>query len=134
MTHTIWKNSSGPGTLTMPCKVICIIAGGRDYQLTRLDKARLAHIHIDEVVSGGAPGADRGGEEWAAENGIPVKRFSADWTKYGKAAGPIRNREMAEYANTVVLFPGGRGTTSMKLEAKRKGLKIYNLMHPKGGS
>lgn len=108
-----------------------IIAGGRNYILHRHDIRLLDLIlekhNIVEVVSGGCSGADLCGERWAEENYIKIKRFPADWDKYGKAAGPIRNREMAEYADIVALFPGGNGTESMKLEARKAGIKIYDF-------
>ena len=104
-----------------------IIAGGRDYQLTDEDLSFLASLPITEVVSGGATGADAGGEMFAYRVDIPMKRFKADWQTYGRAAGPMRNRQMAVYAEAVVLFPGGRGTNSMFNEAKKYELKIYDL-------
>jgi len=107
-----------------------IIAGGRDYTLTAADYEYLSfmrtQMHIDEVVSGGATGADACGELWAVQCGIPVKRFKADWDAHGNAAGPIRNREMAQYADAVALYPGGRGTSSMKREAEKAGITIYD--------
>jgi hypothetical protein len=102
-----------------------IIAGGRDYQLNHDDVKFLSSLLITEVVSGGATGADRGGEAFAQAKGIPIKVFKADWDKHGRAAGPIRNREMAQYADAVVLFPGGKGTASMMKEATRAGIIIY---------
>lgn len=112
-------NSNGP--------VAVIIAGGRDYQFTEADIAKLDAISIREVVSGGASGADQCGEQWAESRGIPVERFPADWETHGRAAGPIRNRKMAEYADAVVLFPGGRGTASMQKEAEKAGLVVYDF-------
>lgn len=103
-----------------------VIAGGRDYQLTAEDYARLDRLPITEVVSGGARGADTCGEMWATRTGKPVRRFPADWDKYGKSAGMIRNGEMAAYAEAVVLFPGGRGTDNMFQTAVRRGLVIYD--------
>ena len=103
-----------------------VVAGGRDYRITGADEAWLDTLPIREVVSGGASGADAGGESWARKRGIPVKRFPADWNTHGRAAGPIRNRQMAEYAGGVVLFPGGRGTNSMRGEAERRGLQIFS--------
>ena len=114
-----------------------IIAGGRNYVFNREDTARLDAItDITEVVSGGSGwkdritgdlyGADLHGERYANRKGIPVKSFPADWKKYGKVAGPKRNKEMADYADAVVLFPGGRGTASMYSMAKITGLKIYD--------
>jgi predicted Rossmann-fold nucleotide-binding protein len=105
-----------------------IIAGGRDYTLKKKDYDKLREIPITEVVSGGARGADQDGETYAVNSGIPYTRFRADWHKHGKSAGPIRNRQMAEYADAVVLFPGGKGTLNMKEQAERLGLQIYNYM------
>lgn len=108
-----------------------IIAGGRDYQFTDEDFSALDKLHegagIIEVVSGCARGADTCGEEWARRNGIPVKKFPADWKKYGKRAGYIRNSEMAQYADGVALFPGGKGTEMMRLLAKKQGLAVYQM-------
>lgn len=106
-------------------KLITIIAGGRYYRVTEEDEAWLDTLPICEVVSGGASGADAGGEEWARKRGLPVKLFHADWRTHKMAAGPIRNRQMAQYAEALVLFPGGRGTASMQQEARKNGLKIF---------
>ena len=83
---------------------------------------------VTEVVSGGCSGIDRLGEQWAKENKIPVRVFHADWANHGRSAGPKRNRQMAEYADAVILFPGGRGTESMRREAKSAGIKIYEAV------
>lgn len=79
--------------------------------------------HVTEVVSGCARGVDRAGEIWAADHMIPVKHFPADWNRHGKAAGPIRNGEMAEYADGALLLWDGvsRGTTNMKEHMERLG-------------
>lgn len=108
-----------------------IIAGGRDYKLTSKDFERLNAIQISEVVSGGCDGADRDGECYAYALGLPLKQFLADWKNNGRAAGPLRNRQMAEYADAVALFPGGKGTFSMYQEAQRAGIKIYDYRHDK---
>lgn len=106
-----------------------IIAGGRDFVYTELDIAMLDEIaeknDITEIISGGATGADNFGEEFAKINNIKLTIFKADWKTHGKAAGPIRNKRMAEYADCLYAFPGGRGTQSMINEAKRKGLIIW---------
>ena len=57
---------------------------------------------VAEIVSGTARGVDQLGENWADEHGIPVERFPADWDTHGRSAGPIRNEEMAEYADALV--------------------------------
>ena len=87
-----------------------IIAGSRQMTTEAAMEMVLADLGwtITEVVSGGAAGADRLGEAWATRNGIPVKRFPADWARFGKGAGPVRNREMALYAEALVAFWDGR--------------------------
>lgn len=52
---------------------------------------------IIEIVSGGARGVDSLAERLANEENFLLKVFPADWNKYGKSAGPIRNRQMVEY-------------------------------------
>lgn len=110
-----------------------IIAGGRDYvlegQVSDFDQFMQAIVDqlgaVTEVVSGGAKGADSVGMDWAGRKGIPVRVFAPDWDAYGRAAGPIRNRQMAEYADALVCFPGGKGTASMIREAEKVGLRIF---------
>jgi hypothetical protein len=53
-------------------------------------------------VSGGAEGVDTIAIEWAKANHLPVNVFPADWSKHGKSAGPIRNAEMAKYADALI--------------------------------
>lgn len=101
-----------------------IIAGGRDFNNYELLKEKCDLIFSnnkpDEIVSGCAKGADCYGEMYAAENNIPKKVFMADWDAHGKAAGPIRNRQMAEYATHLIAFWDGksRGTKNMIDTAK----------------
>lgn len=108
-----------------------IICGGRDYILNSFDYYELDKLHeklkFTEVVSGGCAGADKGGESWATANKIPITRFVPDWVKSGKAAGPLRNEEMAEYSDICVAFPGGAGTKDMITRAEAWQLKIYKL-------
>ncbi len=90
------------------------------YQLDRLIK-RYDNVRI---ISGHAKGADTLAERYAAEKGIQMQAFPAEWNKYGKAAGPIRNRTMLEYAEeetpVVAAFWDGksRGTENMLKLAK----------------
>jgi hypothetical protein len=106
-----------------------IIAGGRDYLLQDDDVSKLDSIkdQITQVVSGAAKGVDACGELWARQNNIPIKMFPADWKSYGKKAGYLRNKQMAEYADACVLFCGGKGTQMMFDLATEYGLKIYDF-------
>lgn len=78
-----------------------IIAGGRNYALTTDDHAWLDTLNITTVVSGGATGADFGGEQWAKSRGVPIVCFEANWTAYGKAA--VRS-ETEKWLNTLMLW------------------------------
>ena len=121
-----------------------IIAGGRKYDdyntlRTECDKILSRKFADPEcevvVVSGGATGADALGEQYASERGLIIERHPADWKKNGRAAGPIRNAEMADISDALIAFWDGqsRGTKSMIDLAKRKGLQVaivrYDLMN-----
>lgn len=66
------------------------------------------HLHDVEVVCGMANGADKLGEEFAIDHNLQVKYFPADWDKYGKQAGYIRNKQMAEYCDYCICFYDGK--------------------------
>lgn len=109
-----------------------VIAGGREFDNYELLKAAVSEVLGKhplsqlEVVSGAARGADRLGERWARENGVALRQFPADWNQHGKRAGYLRNEEMADYADAVLVLPGGRGTDHMAQSAKRRGLKLFD--------
>ncbi len=111
-----------------------IVAGGReftDYSFVsrRLDFFTRTH-EFKELVWGFATGVDTLGKEWADLNGIPAKPFKADWDKFGKPAGPMRNEQMAEYGDWLVAFWNGKssGTKNMIDEAfiHEIGITIYS--------
>ena len=108
-----------------------IIAGSRDirdYSLVFSILEKIMSLTIEEVVSGCANGVDSLGERWAEENNIPVKHFPADWDKHGKAAGPIRNCQMAAYADAaVVIHNGSRGSKHMIETMKKLGKPVYEV-------
>jgi hypothetical protein len=81
---------------------------------------------VTEVVSGHSGNVDFAGEEWALLRSIPVKIFPADWS-LGRKAGPIRNRQMAEYADALVAVWDGksRGTLDMIRAATINGLTVH---------
>lgn len=107
-----------------------IVAGSRDFENYELLKNKLDKLLINQkevqIVSGGCRGTDKLGERYAKENGYSLKIFKADWGKYGKKAGPLRNKQMAEYAEGLVAFykEGSKGTKNMIEEAGKMGLKI----------
>lgn len=109
--------------------MITIIAGSRNIWDYNKVKAAVKNsgFDIDTVVSGTAGGVDRLGERWAKDNDIDVKRFPAEWGKYGKRAGYLRNKKMAEIADALVAIWDGKskGTKHMINIAEEKGLKVY---------
>lgn len=107
-----------------------IIAGSRnfldyDYLVKVLNESNLINS-VEEVVCGMARGADLLGKRFAEEHNIPVKEFPADWNKYGKRAGYIRNQQMAEYGTDVLVFWDGisRGTKHMTDISRKMGLPV----------
>ena len=103
-----------------------VVAGGRDFSDYKLLATKLDHLlanylpHV-QIVSGGASGADALGERYAQDRGLSLATFPADWKTHGSAAGPIRNEQMAQYADAVVVFWDGlsRGTKSMRELAQK---------------
>lgn len=78
------------------------------------------------IVSGGCRGADSLGERYAAENGFETEIYPADWEKYGRAAGPKRNKKIAEISDYIICFWDGksRGTKSLLSFAEKAGKPV----------
>jgi len=78
------------------------------------------------VIDGAATGADTIAHKWAVSHDIMTERFPADWTKYGRRAGAIRNKQMLSVGRPtlVIAFPGGPGTAMMVALAKAKGIRV----------
>jgi hypothetical protein len=89
-------------------------------------------VHL--LLHGGARGADAAIGRAAQQLGWSALVMPAQWQLHGRAAGPIRNRELLEQAIAkavahtspgslasvlVVAFPGGPGTASLVREARR---------------
>jgi hypothetical protein len=108
-----------------------LVCGGRDFRDPfRTFDASLERIEnrygFDLLIEGGAPGADRMARLWAKKRGIPIQTYRADWQAHGRAAGPIRNRQMLEEGrpDLVVAFPGERGTADMVCQARAAGINV----------
>lgn len=111
-----------------------IVAGTRtfsDYPILRakLDallagKVRQG-VHV-VIIQGGARGADALAARYAIERGYECVDVPADWDAHGKAAGPIRNKQMSEMGEALVAFwdEVSRGTADMIRQAEQKGIPI----------
>lgn len=112
-----------------------LVCGGRDYS----DRERLklamnqAVVGVTEVVviHGGARGADTLAGEIAKAAGVPTQVFLADWDRFGKRAGFLRNTKMLEEGkpDIVLAAPGGAGTRMMIEIAKRAGVTVIEIEH-----
>lgn len=96
-----------------------VVAGSRSFNNYQILEDRLDFLlqniknkYIINIVSGEAKGADYLGEVYAARRRFGIIRKPANWKKYGKSAGYIRNKEMAKIANAVVVFWDGQSSGS----------------------
>ena len=63
---------------------------------------------VTEIVSGGAKGIDACAKRYALQKGLKLTEFLPQYHKYGKAAPLLRNLEIIQYADQVVVFWDGR--------------------------
>ncbi|HJD97576.1 SLOG family protein [Mailhella massiliensis] len=106
------------------------VVGSRSFQ----DYAWLEHCllrtfrveEIDAVVSGGARGADSLAARFAASHQLTLIIVPADWKRYGRRAGPIRNTEIVAQADALAAFWDGssRGTQDTITKARNAGLRV----------
>ena len=115
-----------------------IIAGGREFNNYELLKEKCDYYlskavkdgYKIAIVSGKAKGADSLGEKYAKEKGYAIDEFPANWDKYKKKAGYLRNEEMAKHAKetngALIAFwdKKSKGTKHMIDLAKKYGLHI----------
>ena len=106
------------------------VVGSRSFADEKMMFAELDKLQgISLIVSGGARGADRMGEAYAAKRNIPTKIFLPDWNQFGKSAGFRRNNDIIENADFVLAFWDGKspGTKSSIDLAKRARKEIRVL-------
>lgn len=139
--------------------IICGDRNTEDDESIIEEAVKKSGFKVDEVLCGDARGADKLGEVWAKNNGIPVRHFPADWKdltakgaiikerknfkgkmeKYNANAGFSRNEDMGEHASKykgggacIAIQTNGQtpGTTHMIKLAKAKKLKLYVYTGP----
>ena len=114
-----------------------IIAGSREFSDYELLKKTCDYYLSNKfkdpsckviVISGHASGADTLGEIYAKEKGLDCEIFPADWNKYGKKAGYLRNMSMAEVGNSAIIFMSAygenKGSRMMERIAREKHLLV----------
>lgn len=110
--------------------MIVLVTGGRTYCDVAAIFDCLVHLNSEHehliVVHGDAPGADNTASKVCKEVGIDQVKIPANWTKYDRAAGPIRNTLMIDLLNVdlVLAFPGDVGTKNMCSQASKREIPI----------
>jgi hypothetical protein len=129
-----------------------LVCGGRNYAVD-VNEYKYAYHELDKIVCklsdnynpndnwlptditiihGGANGADRLASDYATVNYCQEECYPADWNRYGKSAGYIRNRKMLEDGkpDLVVAFPGGKGTEMMVGLATKAKVMVIRIDPP----
>jgi hypothetical protein len=115
-----------------------IIAGSRSItEYADVNRAMQAcGFEPTEIVCGGQRGAPFLGQRWAYTNGIPLKFFPPDRTKWGRSADRISNLEMAKYADALVALWDGESERTIHLIAKmrerNKPVYVHHVGEAKG--
>jgi hypothetical protein len=107
------------------------VTGSRYY-----DNRAHVFVTLDEMVPhaalllvGDATGADRLAVAWAESRRRPYRQFRAEWTAFGKAAGPIRNGRMLAIADELIAFTcgAGKGTRNCIDQAEAMGIPVHTV-------
>lgn len=105
-----------------------LICGSRSWSDIHAIRMRLIALPPNStIIHGAAPGADTIAGWLAGDFGFTVHAFPADWKKHGKAAGPIRNRQMLdEKPDLVLAYWDGTsiGTSDCITEARKRGIPV----------
>lgn len=111
--------------------MLILVCGSRSWDDKRAIRERLAELHEEHgshlmVIHGNAKGADRIAMNQCVWLGIRSQAFPADWRRHGKAAGPIRNRQMLDESPSLVLAfsNGSHGTQDTIDEARRRRIPV----------
>lgn len=113
-----------------------LVTGGRKYDNYKkvvdvLNKVFSSFPSKDDIlIHGGATGADTLAHQWAENNKVVTEVYLAQWSRFGKRAGPVRNQEMLDKAQPqlVVAFPGGKGTADMVKRAREAGIEVMDVI------
>jgi hypothetical protein len=111
------------------------IVGTRSYQDYKEFKYYLEEFQKDkcvkQIITGCANGADDLARRYAREKGIDLEVKEANWKKYGKGAGPIRNARIARECDYMIAFwdMNSHGTRNALLLAERLGKRTMTILY-----
>ena len=87
------------------------------------------------IVSGGASGADTLAERFAKEYSLEKEIYPANWDKYGKKAGYLRNEMIVKNSDTVIAFWDGISKgTKHSINLAKKHHKALLVIDVAGGT
>ena len=107
-----------------------LVCGDRDWTNVQRIREILATYSTDiTIIEGEARGADSIARDISTELGFTVVKCPADWSKYGRSAGPIRNIQMLDMKPDIVLafhddLERSKGTRHTVTEAMRRGIHV----------
>lgn len=110
--------------------MVVLVCGSRNWSNFEVILSRLAVLSPSRVIHGGCAGADELSGKAAKQLGFEVQVFKADWKRFGRAAGPMRNKQMLDEGrpDLVLAFhndlENSRGTLDMVRRAKASGIKV----------
>lgn len=112
-----------------------LVCGGRDIHDYWYIKSWLEHYDVNDLkdknilITGGAAGTDTLAHRFGKQFAMKQEVYKADWEKYGRRAGPIRNQQMLDEGkpDLVIAFPGGKGTADMVRRTILAGIKVIEI-------
>lgn len=123
--------------------MIILVCGDRHWKDREMIEREITAVQSefdvdnDEVVivEGEANGADKMARQYAVQVGIPVHPYPAQWSRFGRSAGPIRNQWMLdeEHPDLVLAFhddlANSSGTADMIEKAEKAGIPVRKIHH-----
>ena len=107
-----------------------LVCGDRNWSDRKLIAAMLALEAPEVVIHGGCRGADLMAGEVARSLGLAIEEYPAQWHRYGRGAGPVRNQQMLDEGqpDRVLAFHSdlsrSRGTADMVRRARAAGIPV----------
>ena len=91
-------------------------------KITNVEIGKYLGDSVEEIVSGGAVGVDTCAAEYAKAKELRLTVILPEYDKYGRAAPIVRNKQIVDYADTVLAFWDGhsKGTLSVIKYAQKK--------------
>ncbi len=111
--------------------MVVLVCGSRFYSDYAKIYDYLKRLNASQVLAGGCRGADTLAVRAARSLGVPFREFPADWQRFGKAAGPMRNQQMLDEGgpDLVVAFhphlEESKGTKDMVHRAIAQGIPLW---------